>query len=558
MRFAARAIEEGSGRLRKEVRLLGGVNGMVWVAASVAYLPGSNHGPDHFLAHLEYITERRQREEALRQSEVQYRTFVERLPVAMYRSRRDGQIVDGNQALADLLGYTDMLELRGMNTYEMYVDPGDRDNLGNAVDEAGFVVGYEYQLRRRDGSQAWVRDSTRLVGSGEGAHFEGALVDVTDRRRAQSQLAGRARQQEAVALLGRIALENPDIAVAIHRSADVITEILSVDATYVVECDSERRLGLAAAGGDAVASLPDAVLRLARDAVDGHGSPNRELASGGCSVVIPGPDAPYGAVVAIGRRERSFGLDDTTFMRAVGGVLGAAIERSRARSRLEKLVVSEDEFLAAISHEVRTPLTVVVGMADELRDGWQRFNDEEMEELIALLVDQSREMQDLLVAARADIGKVPVHMQEIDLAQEIRHVVTSLVATRRRGVVVPETDARAYADLVRFRQILRNLVTNALRHGGDQIAIEVDANGSTISVRVIDNGNGIPLNERERVFLPYESAHEAAGQPASVGLGLTIARKLAQLMRGNLTYDYLDRSVFELTLVNAVEIVPIR
>lgn len=562
-RFAARSVEGGSGRLRTEVRLDGSGAG-VWVAVNVAHLPGDDDRPARFLAHLEDVTERHLAEEALRKSEIQYRTLFERLPVAMYRTRRDGEIVDGNWALADLLGFASADALRGLNAAEMYVDIADRQSMRREVENAGFVVGHEYQLRRSDGSAIWVRDSARLVETNGAVHFEGALVDVTERRRAQSQLANRARQQEAVALLGRIALENPDIAVAVHRSADVITEILGVDAAYVIERSPEGALALAASGGDAGKVTPDPVLRLAREAIgvaEAEARAPHSIRPGGCSVLIPGPEAPYGAVVAVGRPGRRFGLEDVTFLRGIAGVLGAAIERSRARVRLEHLVASKDEFIASISHEVRTPLTVVVGMADELRDGWDRFNDEEIEELVALLVDQSREMQDLvedlLVAARADIGKVPVQMQEIDLGGEIAHVLGSLAATRRRSVVAPDTSIRAYADPVRFRQIFRNLVTNAFRYGGDEVSIEVVSDDSTVAVRVIDDGRGIPLTDRERVFLPYESAHDPAGQPASVGLGLTVARKLAELMGGSLTYSYAEHSVFEFTLVKAVEIAPL-
>lgn len=563
-RFAARSVEGGSGRLRTKVRLEHDSGAGVWVAVNVAHLPGGGDRAARFLAHLEDVTERHLAEEALRRSELQYRTLFERLPVAMYRTRRSGEIVDANWALADLLGFADVDALRGLNAADMYVDVADRSSMTREVENAGFAVGHEYQLKRSDGSAIWVRDSARLVETNGAAYFEGALVDVTERRQAQSQLRARARQQEAVALLGRIALENPDIAVAVHRSADVITEILGVDAAYVIERSPDGDLLLAASGGDAGTVTPDPVLRLAQEAVgvpDAGANAPHVIRPGGCSVLIPGPDTPYGAVVAVGRPGRQFGHEDVTFLRGVSGVLGAAIERSRARVRLEQLVASKDEFIASISHEVRTPLTVVVGMADELRDGWDRFNDEEIEELVALLVDQSREMQDLvedlLVAARADIGKVPVQMQEIDLAEEMGHVLGSLTATRHRRVVAPDTSLRAYADPVRFRQIFRNLVTNAFRYGGDHVSIEVVSDDSTVAVRVIDDGRGIPLTDRERVFLPYESAHDPGGQPGSVGLGLTVARKLAELMGGSLTYGYAEQSVFEFTLVKAVEIAPL-
>ena len=103
----------------------------------------------------------------------------------------------------------------------------------------------------------------------------------------------------------------------------------------------------------------------------------------------------------------------------------------------------------------------------------------------------------------------------------------------------------------RVRQILRNLISNALRYGGDRIRVIVGADSSHL-VQVRDNGPGIPSEERERMFHPYQRAHDAPGVTASMGLGLTISRSLARLMNGDLEYRHEDgESVFELMLPQA-------
>jgi signal transduction histidine kinase len=92
------------------------------------------------------------------------------------------------------------------------------------------------------------------------------------------------------------------------------------------------------------------------------------------------------------------------------------------------------------------------------------------------------------------------------------------------------------------------LISNAVRYGGDDIRICIfDSPSPRAEVR--DNGEGIPLEERERVFDAYQRAHDAPGLTASMGLGLTISRSLAKLMGGDLTYRYEEHeSVFELHL----------
>ena len=210
-----------------------------------------------------------------------------------------------------------------------------------------------------------------------------------------------------------------------------------------------------------------------------------------------------------------------------------------ANRRLEELLRSRDEFLASISHELRTPLSVVVGLAAELRDG--KFTPEEAAELIDIIAEQSTEMahivEDLLVAARTEQGVVAVVPEEVDVAQVVDTVLRPLpLAARRRIVTSIPAGLVVRADAPRIRQILRNLVSNALRYGGEAIDIEAWEGEASATIAVSDNGPGLSFEERERVFDAYHSAHSRGTQPASVGLGLTVCRQLARLMGGDVTY----------------------
>jgi signal transduction histidine kinase len=102
----------------------------------------------------------------------------------------------------------------------------------------------------------------------------------------------------------------------------------------------------------------------------------------------------------------------------------------------------------------------------------------------------------------------------------------------------------------RLRQILRNLVTNAHRYGGETASIAVRRLGSAAVIEVSDDGDGIPAELVERVFEPYETAHRATRVAGSVGLGLTVSRELARLMGGDLTYHRTGSgTTFRLTLL---------
>lgn len=206
--------------------------------------------------------------------------------------------------------------------------------------------------------------------------------------------------------------------------------------------------------------------------------------------------------------------------------------------RYEQLAKDKDRFLASVSHELRTPLTVVSGLAFELHDEPDGFSEEERDGLMAMLVEQTDELsgivEDLLVAARSDIGMVAIHHSNIDLGDAVSQAMrASGIEGTTRG-----EPGHAFADAQRVRQILRNLLTNAKRYGGPKIRVDFADGAGWTEVVVADNGSGVPREKRETVFQSYESAHTPTSTIYSVGLGLYISRTLARAMGGDLEYVY--------------------
>lgn len=120
---------------------------------------------------------------------------------------------------------------------------------------------------------------------------------------------------------------------------------------------------------------------------------------------------------------------------------------------------------------------------------------------------------------------------------------------RERVSISIPTDLTVAADVVRFRQILCNLIINAFRHGGWAVEVTADEQDAWIVIGVTDNGPGVPETEWERIFDAYHSAHPVDGKQASVGLGLTVSRQLVRLMGGDIRYRHDgQRSLFEVQL----------
>jgi PAS domain S-box-containing protein len=215
-------------------------------------------------------------------------------------------------------------------------------------------------------------------------------------------------------------------------------------------------------------------------------------------------------------------------------------ERVRDQRRLEELVRSKDEFVASVSHELRTPLTAVVGFAEVLSQEWGHMPEKEAAKLIEDVARESREVasivEDLLVIARADIGTVTLLPEMIDCEYEVRRILNGLAAENMGRIQVKVEPTTAWADPIRFRQVVRNLLTNAVRYGGDDVRLYVTPVVDAVEFVVADNGNGVD-GETERIFEPYVRAHENPTQPASVGLGLAVSRSLARAMGGDLAYS---------------------
>ena len=164
-------------------------------------------------------------------------------------------------------------------------------------------------------------------------------------------------------------------------------------------------------------------------------------------------------------------------------------------------------------------------------------------------MDLTNIVNDLLAAARVDIGTLHVTSVAVDLKAQTKQVLEAFDQDHETDIEVIGRSAGGMGDPDRVRQIIRNLISNALRYGGDDINVTVLEDDSTASVIVADDGSGVPDKDRERIFELYQRAHDRPGLAESLGLGLTISRHLARLMGGDVTYRYEDGlSVFELTL----------
>jgi two-component system sensor histidine kinase/response regulator len=240
---------------------------------------------------------------------------------------------------------------------------------------------------------------------------------------------------------------------------------------------------------------------------------------------------PDGSTVWVQDTARAI-LDDDGRISYFEGALIDVTDKVKAKK-------AKDEFVATISHELRNPIAVMLGLGEELANNYASFDDADRREMAQLIARQAEDaswlIEDLLVAYRDDIGRVVISTQIFDVSKEIERVLE--VVDRDIQLEVRGSEPLIHADPRRTRQVLRNLITNATRYGGEEVLVRVEKIGDRIEVRVCDSGASIPADEVERIFRPFETGTDS-NHPKSVGLGLSVARKLARLMDGDLIYRH--------------------
>ncbi len=236
-------------------------------------------------------------------------------------------------------------------------------------------------------------------------------------------------------------------------------------------------------------------------------------------------------------------------------MIGAYWKRQDDAQELRASNEAKERLLASVSHEIRTPLTAIVGLSEELVGASTGLGDEERDELNRIIAAQARELaelvEDLLVASRADFGNLSIRPETIDLLAQARQVVEGIGESHPSDKVIEMVGEQvaAWADPLRVRQVIRNLLTNAIKYGGDRVVMGVENRGGQACLVVEDNGSGVPPAEAKLIFERYYRSAQSPTQPGSVGIGLAVSRQLAEMMGGSLDYvRTVEGPRFELTL----------
>lgn len=217
-------------------------------------------------------------------------------------------------------------------------------------------------------------------------------------------------------------------------------------------------------------------------------------------------------------------------------------------TKLRQLEMMRQDFVANVSHELRTPLSLIKGAAETLLDGGK--TDAAVLDKFLGIIDRHATrlgllIEDLLLLSALDTGRIELHVGELDLRAAVQEVLEDFAPTaKEKGVTlvneVPEA-LLARADGGRLRQVLANLVDNAIKYGREQGNVRVGATllgAGWLQVFVRDDGPGIPVDARERVFERFFRVDKArARSQGGTGLGLAIVKNLVLAHGGDVRVE---------------------
>lgn len=455
-----------------------------------------------------------------REKELRFTELFETLQEGVYFSTPEGQLLDANPALVAMLGYAKKEELLAQPAGGLNVDEGQQPVLGRALDDRGGVRTREIELRRRDGSAATFRDSSRAVwdDSGKVIRYQGTLVDITEKKVMERQLL---EQEE---FRQRLLESFPDLILVLDLDerytfvSSRITDLLG----YQVEDLLRKKISDLENNSSELAAL------------------YRDVAAGR---QIFG-SAEYGAR----HRDGSWRT-----MRASAGQLADAdgklsgviisVRDITLEKKLEQQVVQSErlaamgQMIGGVAHELNNPLTSILGVSELLQDN--ETNESSRKQLV-MLQQQARRAAEIVQNLTYFSRPPAPGKSSINLAEVVERTLNLHAYSLRKNNVTVDflrepNLPHALGDPHQLMQVFLNLILNAeqaIREARDRgtIRIRLGKTENSVWASFQDDGHGIPPETLPSIFDPFYTTKRPG---RGTGLGLSICKAVMKEHNGS-------------------------
>lgn len=489
------------------------------------------------------ITERKEAEDRLHEAEERYRSLVETIPAAIYIDTVD-ELSKGiymSPQVEQIFGYSPEDWLAHPELWEQGLHPDDRDEVVGRIERLnreGAPFESEYRFRHPGRGWVWVQDQAVVIRGEDGRPLfsQGVMFDVTQRKQAEDQLREAEERFRAIVehIPAAIYLDLPDDSMQTIYVSPQIEQITGIrpdqwrtqNDVWVAGIHPDDRDRISEGYFDAIASRQpwSAEYRFVRP--DGslvwvHDETTFLHDENGNDTFLQGV------------------LFDITEQKLAEQALRDSEQREReAAERLRALDEMKNTFLAAVSHELRSPLTSILGLSLTLERQSALLPAEEQADLLERLAMNARKLdkllKDLLDIDRLNRGIVTPQYRVTDVGALAVLMVESLEALADRSVELQAEAVVLSVDPAKVERIVENLLVNAVRHTEphSRIWLRVGPAEGGVLIAVEDDGPGVPAHLREAIFEPFRQGPTPSKASPGTGIGLSLVASFAELHGG--------------------------
>jgi PAS domain S-box-containing protein len=479
---------------------------------------------------------------ALKESEEKYRNLVKNLNVGVFRTSPEGHYLEANLALARIHGYKSEAELLKINASSFYENSEDRKKLFNILKEQGAINNWEVNQIRRDGKKIIVSITARASFDKEGnvTWIEGIVEDITERKRIEKALREseeRYRKIFETANDGIMLIDiNGNVLDANQRALEIAQ--LSVDESW--RGKHIKDLGI----------LPshelNKVLENMKARFSGKNIPPYEVEI----ITSKGERRVIEVNASIIYNEAGQPVADLAVLRDVTERKKFEEELKKAKEMAEFANKAKSEFLHNMSHEIRSPLTSIIGFAHLLLE---KESDPEKREFLEIINHSSEYLlqiiNHILDLARIESGKMPVESVTFDIRKEAQEIYNRYkLLAQNKGLkyelkLSPNLSGFIKTDRTKLEQIVSNLLDNAFKFTEKgKIVLYFGLKGkikdaqATLLVYVKDTGIGISKDRQSMIFERFvQGEYYLSKKYGGAGLGLPLVKELVELLGGKIS-----------------------
>lgn len=400
----------------------------------------------------------------------------------------------------------------------------------------------------------WPSDDRAIFFRTLASHLEIALANA----HAYERELRRAQERETLAEAARIMLGHTEMRPLADVMCRLAANLVHAERACTLRWNGERYEVIGSYGegtNELLASLPFALDHRVTVEVPTRADERRVLRvlEGVGFAAIPlartgagGEGEPIDAFLVVGRtREERFARGELRILHELGALLTLALRNSelyelmQATNRaLHESSQFKDDLLAMLAHDFKAPLTVILGYCELLLEEGVEQRDE-----IETIHAQAKRLlslsEDALILARTQAEGFSLSRTVVDLGGFVADAVGSLARESERLVVsIAGEPLPVSLDPQRFRHVLDNLLSNALKYSTDEVVVRVERAGDRAAIRVSDRGIGIPPDELPALFTRFGRASNARNRGiAGSGIGLYVAKKIVEAHRGEITVE---------------------